>query len=112
MYTYNNDRQLSGYAAQNAQGTQYDRRMDRTMGYDEFGRMNSSESVNVYSFRATYNQRQDQFGNVINSTYHNWQSSSSIGVFTAEYLNNRVTSSTDKNYLGTVIPQTWEKEIL
>jgi hypothetical protein len=62
-----------------------------------------------FGFEAKYNQTQDQFGNVTNSTYHNWMSSNAAGVFTAQYANNRVSpnSSSDKDRLGTVIPQTW-----
>jgi YD repeat-containing protein len=88
-YTYNDDGQLSAFVASTPQYSQYDRRMDRTFGYDEFGRMNSSVAGG-YGFVATYSPQQDAFGNVTNASYHYWQNGNQPVTFSAAYQNNRV----------------------
>jgi YD repeat-containing protein len=94
-YTYNDDRQLSTFVASTtAQPTQYDTRMNRTFGYDQFGRLNSSVAGGS-GFYATYNPTQDAFGNVTNAAYHYWQNGTTQTAFTAAYQNNRATSVTD-----------------
>jgi YD repeat-containing protein len=88
-YTYNDDGQLSAFVASTPQYSQYDRRMDRTFGYDEFSRMNSSVAGG-YGFVATYSPQQDAFGNVTNASYHYWQNGNQPVTFSAAYQNNRV----------------------
>jgi YD repeat-containing protein len=105
-YTYNDDRQLSAFVASTPQYQQYDTRMNRTFGYDEFGRMNSSVAGGS-GFYATFNPQQDAFGNVTNSSYHYWQNGQTATTFTATYQNNRVTSVSDNG-----LAQTWNYDAM
>ncbi|MFN0110025.1 MAG: hypothetical protein ACKVZH_14315 [Blastocatellia bacterium] len=91
-YTYNSDGQLNTFIAATAQSAQYDRRMDRTLGYDELGRLSSSVAGS-YSFKADYSPQQDEFGNVKNASYHYWQNSDVATTFSANYQNNRVVAN-------------------
>ena len=105
-YTYNDDRQLNTFVASTPQYQQYDTRMNRTFGYDEFGRMNSSVGGGG-GFYATFNPQQDAFGNVTNSSYHYWQNNSTATTFTATYQNNRVASVSDNG-----LAQTWNYDAM
>ena len=93
-YTYNSDGQLNTFVPSTAQYSQYDPRMSRTFGYDEFGRLNSSVTGGYLSFNANYNPQQDEFGNVKNASYHYWQNSNAAVSFSASYQNNRVVPNT------------------
>ncbi|MGH8106594.1 MAG: hypothetical protein ACREO2_09760, partial [Arenimonas sp.] len=105
-YSYNDDGQLSNFVASTTQYQQYDIRMNRTFGYDEFGRMSSSVAGG-YGFYATFNPQQDAFGNVTSSSYQYWQNSSTATSFAATYQNNRITSVTDGG-----LAQTWNYDAM
>ncbi len=121
-YTYNNAGQLTNFVAQvtrtlpnnQTQVVDFDRRMDRTVSYDEFGRLTSSAANNIFGFYANYAQTQDQFGNVTNSTYRHWTSSSVPAIFTAQYANNKVVANTasDQDKSQNNLPQTWEYDAM
>ena len=108
-YTYNNDGQLSTFVPSTAQYAQYDPRMNRTFGYDEFGRLNSSVTGGYDSFKANYNPQQDEFGNVKNASYHYWQNSNAAVSFNATYQNNRVVPNTVTDSGQT---QTWNYDAM
>ena len=93
-YTYNSDGQLNTFVPSTAQYSQYDPRMSRTFGYDEFGRLNSSVTGGYDGFKANYNPQQDEFGNVKIASYHYWQNSNAAALFSATYQNNRVVPNT------------------